>query len=66
MTEELKETNIIEDEQFEELLNEMFEAFMEDGFDFNSGMTFDEVFKQVFSAGVNMAIEVMENSEEGE
>jgi len=57
-----------ETEQMETMISTMYDDFMGDGFDFDSGMTFDQVFKQVFSAAVHMTLSVMEDadSDEGE
>lgn len=50
--------------QLSEMIDEMFEQYMEDGFDFNTEQSFGEVFKDIFSDAVRMTIEVLEASEE--
>lgn len=53
--------DINDKEEFQALVEEMFEEFMSGGFDFDSSMTFDEVFKQAFTAGVQMVLEDLED-----
>ena len=55
-----------EEEQLSEMIDEMFEDYMNGGFDFNSDMSFTEVFKQVFTDAVNMTITVLEGAEKQE
>lgn len=52
-----------EQEELEEMINDMFESYLEGGFDFNSDMTFTEVFKQVFNDAVRMTMDILENAE---
>ena len=53
-----------EEQEIDEMINSMFENYMEGGFDFNSDMSFTEVFKQIFVDAVNMTISVYESEEE--
>jgi len=60
-------TNEINNEDdFQLLVDEMFAEFMDGGFDFDSSMTFDEVFKQAFTAGIQMVLEDLEDEDEEE
>ena len=52
------------EDEINEMITELFDEFMSDGFTFESSMTFDEVFKQIFSAAVLMTINVLEGEEE--
>jgi hypothetical protein len=54
------------EEQLLEMIDEMFSNYMDGGFDFNSDMTFTEVFKQIFSDAVKATIDILEQSSEGE
>jgi hypothetical protein len=48
-------------EELDQMIEEMFEDYMSKGFDFNSDMSFTEVFKKIYSDAVNMTIEILEN-----
>jgi len=50
--------------QLNEMIEDMFEEYMSDGFDFNTEQSFGEVFKDIFSDAVRMTIEVLEASDE--
>jgi hypothetical protein len=53
-----------EEEQLTEMIDEMFDEYMSDGFDFNSSMSFDEVFRQVFEGAVTMTMKILEEEQE--
>jgi len=58
--------NILEDEENIELNNmieDMFNEYMADGFDLNTDMTFDEIFKKVFSDAVLIAMDTFEEGQ---
>ena len=55
MKEKIKKMNDLND-----LANNMFDEYCEDGFDFNTSMTFDEIFRKIFTDAVGITIETYE------
>jgi len=55
-----------EEEQVLEMIEEMYEEYIEGGFDFSTSDTFDEIFKRIFTDAVQMTIAVFEQEDETE
>ena len=55
-----------DEEDLEEMIAELYESYVEEGFDFNTSDTFDAIFKRIFSDAVKMTLEVLESQEEKE
>jgi len=53
-----------DEEQLEEMINNMYADYTEEGFDFSTSDTFDEIFKRIFTDAVNMTLKILEESEE--
>lgn len=49
-----------ENEEFQNMIDEMFDEYIKDGFDFNSSMTFEEVFKTIFTDAITIAINTLD------
>lgn len=54
-----------EEEQLDEMIQEMFESYLEDGFDFTSSQSLEDIFRVIFSDAVRLTIKVLEEEEEG-
>jgi len=53
--------------QLGELVEDMFETYIEDGFDFNTDQSLNDIFFMIFNDAVQMTLKVLEeNSEEEE
>jgi len=50
----------------EEMASEMFDEYCDGGFDFNTGMTFDEIFRKIFVDAVKATVSVYEPEEDTE
>jgi len=48
----------------EEMASEMFDEYCDSGFDFDTGMTFDEIFRRIFIDAVTATVAVYEPEEE--
>lgn len=48
----------------EDMASKMFDEYCEDGFDFNTSMTFDEIFRKIFVDAVTQTVQVYEPDEE--
>jgi len=57
---------IEEEEQLKELIDNLYESYQEEGFDLNTDMTFNDIFKRVFGDAVKMTIDILENSDQEE
>ena len=57
---------VSEEEQLDELVENLYEEYQRDGFDLNTDMTFDEVFKKIFGDAVGITIDILEKAEEGD
>jgi len=60
MTNNVEELEVNEDIQLDGMIDDMFTEYMSEGFELNTDMTFDEVFKTVFADAVRMSIDVFE------
>jgi len=49
-----------EEQEVQEMVDAMFDEYMANGFDFTSDMTFDEVFKTIFSDAIMIALAAFE------
>jgi len=60
-------TNENMEEKLDELVEDMFETYIEDGFDFNTDQSLNDIFFMIFNDAVQMTLKVLEeNSEEEE
>jgi hypothetical protein len=57
---------IEEEEQLKDLVDNLYNGYQEEGFDLNTDMTFNDIFKKVFGDAVRMTIEILESAEEDE
>ena len=46
-----------------EMIDEMFEEYLEGGFDFTTEQSLEEIFKGIFSDAVAMTIDILESAE---
>jgi len=50
------------DEMYE-MIDEMYQDYIKDGFDFNTSDTFDEIFKRIFTDAVTLTLKVLDEEE---
>jgi len=50
-----------EDLTVEEAASKLFDEYCDDGFDFNTSMTFDQIFRKIFVDAVVMTVETYED-----
>lgn len=48
----------------EDMASEMYDEYCDGGFDFDTGMTFDEIFRRIFVDAVTATVAVYEPEEE--
>jgi len=48
----------------EYMASEMYDEYCEGGFDFDTGMTFDDIFRKIFVDAVTLTVSVYEPDEE--
>jgi hypothetical protein len=53
-----------EEETMDDILQSMYENYIEGGFDFATSDTFDEVFRRIFFAGAQAVIDMIEDEEQ--
>jgi len=51
------------EDQMKEMIDEMFEEYLEGGFDFTTEQSLEEIFKGIFSDAVAMTIDILESAE---
>lgn len=54
------------EEQMKEMIDDMFEEYLEGGFDFTTEQSLEEIFKGIFSDAVSMTIEILESADNEE
>jgi hypothetical protein len=52
------------EETMDDILQSMYEEYIEGGFDFSTSDTFDEVFKRIFFAGAQAVVDMIEDEEQ--
>jgi hypothetical protein len=52
--------------EIEEVASNLFDEYCEDGFDFDTSMTFDEIFRKIFVDAVKITVDTYESEEEDE
>jgi len=57
-------SNEEEQQQLEQMVSEMFDEYMDGGFDFTTSQTLEDIFRQIFIDAVTMTVEIYENEEE--
>jgi len=55
-----------EEEQLDEMIQDMFEGYLDGGLDFTSSQSLEDIFKGIFSDAVKMTISVLEEDEDEE
>lgn len=55
-----------DEEQLSEMIDEMFDGYIEDGFDFNSSQSLEDIFRNIFTDAVHMTVAILEGDEEEE
>jgi len=53
-------------EELDKLVEDMFDNYIEGGFDFNTSQSLHDIFKGIFKDAVKMTIDVYENEEDEE
>jgi len=53
-----------DEEQLSEMIDEMFDGYIEDGFDFNSSQSLEDIFRNIFTDAVHMTVAILEGDEE--
>ena len=53
-----------DEEQLSEMIDEMFDGYIEDGFDFNSSQSLEDIFRNIFTDAVHMTVGILEGDEE--
>lgn len=55
-----------EEEQMDQMIDEMFDDYIKDGFDFNTSQSLHDIFKGIFKDAVELTIAVFESAEDEE
>ena len=55
-----------EEDQLDEMIQDMFEGYLDGGLDFTSSQSLEDIFKGIFSDAVKMTISVLEEDEDEE
>ena len=55
-----------EEEELNNMIEGLYQDYIQDGFDFDTQMTFDEVFRKIFSDAVACTLKVLEDDEKEE
>jgi len=55
-----------EEDQLDEMIQDMFEGYLDGGLDFTSSQSLEDIFKGIFSDAVKMTIDVLEEAEDDE
>jgi len=53
-----------EEEQMEEIINGMYDEYVEGGFDFNTSQSLDDIFRMIFKDAFMAAVSIYESQEE--
>jgi len=53
-----------DEEQLSEMIDEMFDGYIKDGFDFNSSQSLEDIFRNIFTDAVHMTVAILEGDEE--
>jgi len=52
-----------EEEELKVEVDQMFEEYLEGGFDFNSSQSLEDIFRKIFTDAVNLTIDVYEKED---
>ena len=55
-----------EEEQMEEIIDNMYDEYVEGGFDFTTSQSLDDIFRMIFKDAFMAAVNIYESQEEGE
>ena len=53
-----------EEEQMEEIIDGLYDEYVEEGFDFNTSQSLDDIFRMIFKDAFMAAVNIYESQEE--
>jgi hypothetical protein len=61
---EIKKIELSDEEKLSAMIGDMFETYIEGGFDFNTDQSLNDIFLMIFSDAVQMTLNVLEGDDE--